>query len=90
MIIEALLNLVVALIGVLLLPLKLASLPATVITTVEAVIAYFLDGMAIIGAYTHLGYLLSLFSVVILIDTVMLTYKVIMWILRKIPFLNIH
>lgn len=90
MIVEALLNLVALLIGALLTPLRLASLPDRVLTVVQAGLGYVFNGFAIVAAYTHFDFLLALFAICVAVDAIMLTYKGIMWILRKIPFLSIR
>ena len=46
-------------------------------------------GCQILSAYTDFSYLLILLGLVFIINAFHFSYKVILWILRKIPFLNI-
>lgn len=90
MIVEGLLNLVSLFIGVLLTPIRLAALPDRVLTVIQAGLGYIFNGFAIVAGYTHFDFLLALFAICVAVDALMLTYKGIMWILRKIPFLSIR
>ena len=58
-------------------------------TIVAQFVAYMINGAKIMAAYTHYQYWLTLLGFVILIDTFFMAYKVIMWILRKLPFVHI-
>lgn len=90
MLIEALLNLIVALLHVLFLPLQIDSLPDQISQTLLLFIGYIADGVAVVAAYTHFSYLLVLLGIVIVVNGIYFSYSVIMWILKKIPFLGIH
>lgn len=89
MIISALLTLIIALLSVLFAPLSWVALPSNVANLFLSVIQYLIAGCKIIAAYTHFSYLVTLFGFVAIVDIALFGYKVIMWILRKIPFLNI-
>lgn len=89
MIINGLLTLLLWFLRLLLLPLKVIPLPEGVETVLVQGIGYLKDGFKILGAYVHLPYLLSLFSFVLTLDLVILGYKAIMWIIKKIPFFGV-
>lgn len=90
MIVEALLRLIYWLFDLLLTPIEIDSLPDNVQTVLTTLISSVESGLGILAAYTHLGYLLTLFSVVIGIDVAMLLYKFIRWIIQKIPMASIE
>lgn len=85
MIIEGLLTLFQRIIGLLLTPINIPSLPEGVQTVMQSVGTYITQGLGLIGAFVHLPFLLSLFAIVVIIDAAMLIYKFIVWVLRKIP-----
>ncbi|MBQ8921414.1 MAG: hypothetical protein IJ060_04540 [Oscillospiraceae bacterium] len=89
MIINALLRVVLVLLGILFAPLSLVALPASVSSIFLGAVGWLINGFRIIAVYTDLSYLLVLFGIVAAFDAVLWLYKIIMWILRKIPFLNI-
>ena len=89
MLIQGVLNLIAGLFRLLLLPLRLISMPARVAEIFSDVIGYFVQGVAILQAYTHFSFLFLLFSFCVAVETLYLGYHFIMWILRKIPFLGI-
>ena len=53
------------------------------------VITLIVSGCRILAAYTDFSYLLILLGLVLIINAFHTGYKVVLWILRKIPFLNI-
>lgn len=89
MIITGLLSLLVAFLGLLLSPLSLLPIPEGVQSVLTTGIGYLMNGFEIIAAYTHFSYLLSLFTFVMGLEVALLGYKVVMWIIRKIPFFNV-
>lgn len=89
MIIELLLNAILLLISAACIPLTLISFPSSVLSVIATAMTYITGGFRIVAFYTHFVYLLDLFAICISFDVLLRAYKVIMWILRKIPFLNI-
>lgn len=89
MIINGLLTLLLWFLRLLLLPLKVVPLPSGVENVLSTGLSYVISGFEIVGAYTHLPYLLSLFTFVLGFELVILGYKAIMWIIRKIPFFGV-
>lgn len=89
MLISALLSIVIWFLSLLFAPLTLLAFPQTVASVFMDGLGLILQGLRVIGAYTHLPYLLILFGLVAAFDAALWLYKIIMWILRKIPFLNI-
>lgn len=70
-------------------PLSLLPIPEGVQSVLTTGIGYLMNGFEIIAAYTHFSYLLSLFTFVMGLEVALLGYKVVMWIIRKIPFFNV-
>lgn len=58
-------------------------------TIIAQFLAYIASGVEIVATYTHFTYLLTLLGLVIAIDTFFMAYKFVMWVLRKLPFVNI-
>lgn len=90
MIVKLLLNILYGIFSVLTLPLELPSMPLKVTEIVATVVDYLSTGVALLGTYVDMGYLLSLFGIIIIIDVNLLTYRILMWILKKIPVLGIQ
>lgn len=88
MIIEALMQVVYRLFAILTTPINIPSLPDGVKTIMSDVLGYLETGMALLANYTDLEYLLVLFGLIIAVDVGILLYKLVMWILRKIPMLG--
>ena len=42
-------------------------------------------GIGILGNFTDIGYLLSLWMIVVAVDAGLIVYKLVMWVLKKIP-----
>lgn len=89
MLIEGLLDLIYNLFDLLFTPINLPSLPESVSEIIETFCEYISDGLALIANWTHLPYLLTLFTIIAAVDVGILLYKLIMWVLRKIPMLGI-
>lgn len=89
MIFEVVLNILALLLDVVLWPLKIAALPDVVKETFFMALTYLADGIAIVAAYTDFAFLVALFTFAMVVDGVYMSYNVVMWILRKIPFLGI-
>lgn len=90
MIIDALISLLYSVFYILTLPIQIPSFPDTVKTFLATAIDYMSSGVAIVGQFLDMEYLFLLFSLVMLVDVALLIYKLIMWVLRKIPMLGIE
>ena len=89
MIVRALLNIVYGLLSLLMLPISFIEFPESVTSVIADIIVYVGDGFRILMYYTHFWYLLDLAAIVVGVDAFILGYKVVMFILKKIPFLNL-
>ena len=90
MIVEALLGLVSWIIDILLFPLEIEELPQKVAEILLMITSFFLRAASIIAAYIDTPYILALLGFVISFNAVLALFDFIMWVLRKIPFINIH
>lgn len=90
MLIEALLGLVSLIIKGALAVISLPELPAKVKSVALDVVVWIARGCQIVAAWTDFTYLLALLSLVMTVSAVFTSYRVVMWILKKIPFINIH
>lgn len=90
MIIYALLEIVLAVLGVLFLPIKMAVFPVSVASVVLSILDAIATGAGVMKTYCHWSYISGLLAFIIGMDVLVTGYHVIMWGLRKIPFLNIH
>lgn len=89
MLIEMLLNLVLAFLRVLLLPLRIEGLPDDVRTVFATLTAYLVDGSRVVCAYIHVTYISALLTFVIGLSALINGWRLIRWVLKKIPFLGI-
>lgn len=89
MIIEALMQVVYRLFAILTSSINIPPLPEGISDIMSEVLGYLETGMALLANYTDLGYLLVLFGVIIAVDVGVLLYKLVMWIIRKIPMVGI-
>lgn len=89
MIIEALMQVVYRLFAILTSNINIPPLPEGISDIMSEVLGYLETGMALLANYTDLGYLLVLFGVIIAVDVGVLLYKLVMWIIRKIPMVGI-
>lgn len=83
-------NLLLSVLSVLFLPFKIASLPAEVSSWFLVFLGYLADGVAIVAAYTDFAFLMVLVGIAVTISGIVSAYHILMWILKKIPFLGIH
>lgn len=90
MIVTALLNVVYSIFDILTSGLNIPSLPEEVASVVSSVVEYLTFGIALLANWTHLGYLLVLFGLIVAVDGGLLVYKGIMWFVRKIPVVDIE
>ena len=86
--INLLMNLVYGLFQ-LFLPTSATSVPAYVGMYGGLALDYMLDGIVVLGEFVDLGYLMSLFIIVLEVDMTIMGYRFIMWCLKKIPVLGI-
>lgn len=87
MIIEMLLNVLKNILNILLV-FKIPSLPSNVTGYIDTLFGYLETGASILSNYTPLGYLLTLFGIIVAVDGGILIYHFVMWILKKIPMLS--
>lgn len=90
MIIKACLLLLKGLLSLFLLPLRIITFPAAVATVFAQLLLLLVQGADFVGAFMHTSYIGSLLAFVLSVSVFMSGYRLVMWILRKIPFLNIH
>ena len=90
MLIEALMGLVLHIINFLLLPMEIEDLPETFYTVLGTLVAKLVRGATIVGTYIHGTYIVALLGFVVAFDAAIVAYHLVMWIIRKIPFLNIR
>lgn len=69
---------------------NIGSLPAELHDVLDIIFQCMSFGISVLANYTHLGYLLILFGIIVVVDGALLTYRVVMWTLRKIPVLGIE
>lgn len=89
MIIELLLDLIYNVMD-LLIVLDIPDLPEEVYGYIETAFEYIVAGGSVLVNYLPLGYLMVLFGVILAVDAGILIYHLVMWILRKIPFISIE
>lgn len=69
--------------------ISLPQVPDEAYNVIGTVGEYISMGFSILSSYTDVAYIMTLFGVLVLLDMGVLTYKFIMWIIRKIPLANI-
>ena len=89
MLIDALLDLLLAVLRVLLTPLRMVVIPETIVTTFDAALVYIWDGFSIVAFYTHYNYIMALFTLCMTVYLVIWSYDIVNFVLRHIPFLHI-
>lgn len=88
MLINGLLELLYGLLDLMLI-FEIPKLPTEVTNYVNTLFGYLETGASILANYTPLGYLLILFGILLLVDAAIMVYHFVMWILKKIPMINI-
>lgn len=88
MIIETIMTCIKNVLNILLV-LEIPNLPSQVFDYVNTLFDYMVAGASILANYTPLSYLLVLFGVLLAVDTGLMLYKFVMWIIRKIPVASI-
>lgn len=84
MILEGILYIMYELLDILLV-YNLPNFPDSVNSYIDMFFGYLIDGGKIIGNYVPLSYLITLLGIIVLIDTCIFAYKIVMWIIRKLP-----
>lgn len=90
MIISALMSLLLVVFSALTLPISIPAMGDGIKEVLAIGLDYIMSGVAIVANYTNFSYLLSLFSMIMIVDAGCMVYKVVMWVLRKIPLLGIE
>lgn len=90
MIIKALLDLIYSVFSLLTAPISIPGMPDEVKEFVATALDYIGTGIALLGNFTDIQYLLILFGITIAVDVGILLYKLVMWVIRKIPMLGIE
>lgn len=85
MITEAIITAILAILSGLFSLFNFPSMPDGVQDIIATFVEYLSTGIAIVSNYVDMPYLLSLFTVVVLVESAILIYHFIMWIVRKIP-----
>ena len=87
MIIEMLLDRIYGVMSTLMV-FSIPDLPESVYGYIETGFEYIVAGGGLLANYVPLGYLMTLFGVLLAIDAGVLVYHFVMWIIRKIPMLG--
>ena len=90
MIIEGLLNLIFTLLEFIFSPIQVPDLPEAVQSVIDRLVQIMADAVGLLGIFVNLELLKILLPVVIVIINLDRVWKLIMFILRKIPFLGIE
>lgn len=90
MIVEFFLNLFLGLLRTVLTPAEVTHIPATFATVLSTIIAYLIDGIRVVNAFIDETYIGALLAFVVFVDGVVLAYRLLMWALKKIPFVSIQ
>lgn len=89
MIIKALIDIIYNVFSLLTTPINIPSMPEGVQDALNSFLEWMTVGLQLLANYTHLGYLVSLFGIVIAVDLGITIYKLVMWVLRKIPVIGV-
>ena len=89
LIIKALCDLLIGLFDLLLTPVALPHIPDEVLAVLDQAVVYMKAGFSFLANFINLDLVLILFPLAILIEKTDLLYKLVMWVLRKIPMLGI-
>ena len=85
MIIEGLLQAILTIFSALMSVINIPALPESVREIMGTFTGYIATGISLVANYVDISYLLTLFGIVVAVDGAILLYKLIMWIIRKIP-----
>lgn len=89
MIIQALIDIIYSVFSILTLPISIPAMPDSVKQFIGTALDYITSGIALVGNFVDMAYLLSLFGIIIAVDVGMLLYKLVMWVIKKIPMLGV-
>ena len=89
MIIEALLNLIKVLLNVVFGWISLPPFPEGLTSSIDAFISLVFDNLSLLGFFIRPATLMISIPVLIILLNFEQVYKLVMWIVRKIPFLGI-
>lgn len=89
MIIKALLDLIYGVFSLLTAPIDIPGMPEEVSQMIATMLEYVAMGISFMGNFVNMSYLLVLFGIIVAVDVGMLLYKLVMWVIRKIPMLNV-
>lgn len=90
MIIKGLLELLYGVFAILTLPISIPEFPDSIKEVLATALDYITSGVGIVSQFFDLNYLFMLFSLFLIIEGALLVYKLVMWVLRKIPMLSIE
>lgn len=90
MIIEALMQVIFVLFELLTSPISIPPMPEQVHNFLNSALVYIEIGVGLISNYIDISYLTTLLGIIIAVDVGLLLYKLVMWIIRKIPMLGIQ
>lgn len=88
MIVQLLAELIYGLMNVLLI-LDIPDIPPEVANYINSFFDYLSAGVGILANYVPLGYLLTLFGIILAVDVGITLYHFIMWVLKKIPMIGV-
>lgn len=86
MIIELIMNVIYSVFRLLTTPINIPSLPDAAHTAMSDFFGYLETGVSILSFFCHMNYLFVIFGIVLAVELGIGIYKIVMWIIRKIPF----
>lgn len=89
MIVYGLLELLVAFLRVVFLPIRMIAFPAQFSGMILQIIGYIAQGARVMKTFCDWSYISLLLAFIISMNAFVAGYSLIMWVLRKIPLLNI-
>lgn len=89
MIINVLLDLIYGVFSLLTAPIDIPGMPEEVSQVIGTMLEYVSMGISFMGNFVNMPYLLVLFGIIVAVDVGMLLYKLVMWVIRKIPMLGV-
>lgn len=89
MIIQSLARLIFNIINLATMGLSLPTMPTNLLEVIDQFSEYIISSLGIVAAYCNLNYVWFLFKMIISVDITIMSYRFIMWVLKKVPFLSI-
>lgn len=89
MIIEMIMSVIYNVFELLTTPIDIPDLPSSLADILGRFYEYIYMGIGVISNYTHYSYLVTLFMLIVAVELGINIYKLVMFILRKIPMLSI-